>query len=201
MQFWDADEDSDSSEDDMREAIIKKAWDKLFLDNDHHLLFGSQRPVVDISFFHPEPVQIFRLWQIYLENVNPILKVTHTPSLQGRIIQAASKLTDINPNLEALMFSIYCMSILSLGTEDCQTMFNSTQEQLLVRYQFGCQQALRNCNFLRTEDRECLTALYLYLVSFPRRLGVALDFNKLSFRLDLRLSLNLFHQCWPSLFA
>lgn len=34
-----------------------------------------------------------------------------------------------------------------------------------MRYQFGCQQALLNCGVLQCSDRDCLTALYLYLVS------------------------------------
>ena len=148
----------------MREAAVKKAWDQS-VENGDHLLFGSRRTTVDLSTLHPDPVQIFRLWQIYLNNVNPLLKVTHTPSLQGRIIEAASNVTNVNPTLEALMFSIYCMSILSLIVEDCQTMFGSSKEDLLMRYQFGCQQALLNCGFLRSSDRDCLTALYLYLVS------------------------------------
>lgn len=129
-----------------------------------HLLFGSRRTTVNLSALHPEPVQIFRLWQIYLDNVNPLLKVTHTPSLQGRIIEAASNVKGINPTLEAVMFSIYCTSILSLMVEDCQTIFGSSKEDLLMRYQFGCQQALLNCGVLQSNDRDCLTALYLYLV-------------------------------------
>ena len=132
---------------------------------DDNLLFGSVKASVDLSALHPDPAQIFRLWQIYLDNVNPLLKVTHTPSLQGRMIEAASNIATIQPALEALMFSIYCMSILSLTTEDCQTMFGSSSKDLLQRYQFGCQQALLRCGFLRSHDRECLTALYLYLVS------------------------------------
>ena len=148
----------------MRETVIKQAWDQS-VKNDDHLLFSSHRTNVDLSTLHPDPVQIFRLWQIYLDNVNPLLKVTHTPSLQGRVIEAASNVTNINPILEALMFSIYCMSILSLIVEDCQTIFGSSKEDLLMRYQFGCQQALLNCGFLRSSDRDCLTALYLYLVS------------------------------------
>lgn len=57
------------------------------------------------------------------------------------------------------------MSIISLAVDDCQTMFGSSKVDLLTRYQFGCQQALLNCGFLRSDDRNCLTALYLYLVS------------------------------------
>ena len=110
-------------------------------------------------------MQIFRLWQLYLDNVNPLLKVTHTASLQGLIIEAASDVRNINPALEALMFSIYCMAILSLEADDCQAVFGSSKEDLTTRFQFGCQQALIDCGFLRSADRNCLTALYLYLVS------------------------------------
>lgn len=148
----------------MRETTVKKAWDQSIV-NDDHLLFGSCRTSVDLSASHPDPVQIFRLWQIYLDNINPLLKVTHTPSLQGRIIEAASNVTNIDSALEALMFSIYCTSVLSLTVDDCQTMFVSSREDLLLRYQSACQQALLKCGFLRSDDRDCLTALYLYLVS------------------------------------
>jgi hypothetical protein len=148
----------------MREVVGKKGWVQLFGDNDH-LLFGSPNTNADLSTLHPEPVQIFRLWQIYLDNVNPLLKVTHIPSLQGRIIETASNVTNINPTLEALMFSIYCMAILSLSVDDCQTIFGSSRKDLLTKFQFGCQQALLNSSFLRSGDRDCLTALYLYLVS------------------------------------
>ena len=107
-QFRDPDNDSDSEHDDVRETAVKKAWDQS-VKKDDHLLFGSRRTAVDISTLHPDPVQIFRLWQIYLDNVNPLLKVTHTPSLQGRIIEAASNLTYINPTLEAVRtFRSHC---------------------------------------------------------------------------------------------
>ena len=158
------DSDSDSSEDDVIE-VVQKTWQQLS-DNDESFLFGSPKTAVDISTLHPEPVQIFRLWQLYLQNVDPLLKVTHTPSLQARIIEAAGNTASMNPALEALMFSIYCISVLSLEADDCLSMFGLSREDLLIRYRFGCQQALLNCGFLRCDDRDCLTAFYLYLVSY-----------------------------------
>lgn len=134
------------------------------MDNENVLLFGSRKIAVELSTLHPDPVQIFKLWQIYLDNVDPLLKITHTPSLQGRIIEASSNVARIDPTLEALMFSIYSMSIMSLTADECQTAFGSSKENLLAKYQFGCQQALLNCGYLRTGDRECLTAFYLFLV-------------------------------------
>lgn len=143
--------------------MFRRAWDQ-HSDDDDHLLFGARRLNVDLSVFHPEPVQIFKLWQIYLDYINPMLKVTHTPTLQARIIDAASDIGSIDGNLEALMFGIYSMAVLSITQEDCRTMLKSPKEDLLVRYHFGCQQALINCGFLRSSDRDCLTAYLFYLV-------------------------------------
>ena len=151
--------------DGVREVMVGKTWDYLF-ENDDNILFGSRQVTVELSTLHPVPVHIFRLWQIYLENVNPLLRVTHTPTLQGRIIEAAGNLANVPAALEALMFSIYSMAVLSLAEEDCQAIFGMPKADLLKKFQFGCQQALLNCGFLRSADRDCLTALYLHLVSF-----------------------------------
>lgn len=150
--------------DDVREVEVKKAVDSFFDKNDH-LLFGTRDTNVDLAPLHPEPVQLFKIWQIYLDNVNPLLKVTHTPSLQAQIITTAGNMKDIKPELEALLFGIYCISIQSLSDEECQRELAASREDLLTRYHFGCQQALMNSGFLRTNDRDCLTALYLFLVS------------------------------------
>lgn len=141
-----------------------KAWHQLYQSNEP-FLFGSHKTTVDLSTLHPQQVQIFRLWQIYLDNINPILKVTHTPTLQGLIVEAVGNMSSIEPTLAALMFSIYCVSIMSITDGECRTMFCLTREDLLTRYQFSCQQALLRCEVLRSSNRDCLTALYLYLVS------------------------------------
>ncbi|EPS34263.1 hypothetical protein PDE_09227 [Penicillium oxalicum 114-2] len=152
--------------DDLRHAVIKKAWNHMFQgQGNDHLLFGPPIGTIDLSASHPSQAHIFRLWQIYLDNVNPLLKVTHTPTLQSRIIDAVSDIANISPTLEALMFSIYCVSLMSLSGEQCRAMFGAARKELLASYQFACQQALRRCGVLRSSDRECLTALYLYLVS------------------------------------
>ncbi|KAH7396381.1 C6 transcription factor [Pyrenochaeta sp. MPI-SDFR-AT-0127] len=154
----------DSSDDDVQPIVFKKAWDEV-IGNSDHLLFGWPQTAVAMYTLHPQPVQVFQLWQLYLDNVNPLLKVTHTPSLQGRIIEAAGNVLDIKPDLEALMFGIYCTAISSLSENTCRAMFASPKSDLLAGYQLGCQQALVNGRFLRNTSRDCLTALYLYLVS------------------------------------
>ncbi|KAK9564461.1 hypothetical protein V6Z88_002537 [Aspergillus fumigatus] len=106
-----------------------------------------------------------RLWQIYLENVNPLLKVTHTPTLQPRIVDAVCDLGNIHPTLEALMFSIYCIAVMSLTDNECHRLLRSSKEDLLARYRLGCRQLLIKCRPWQFTNVDGLTAVYLYLVS------------------------------------
>ncbi|KAH7014198.1 uncharacterized protein B0I36DRAFT_299089 [Microdochium trichocladiopsis] len=168
--IWDAmghpavDHDSDDSETAIEAAGVRKLWDRIYSQTDH-MLFGTRVEPVDLSPLHPGPAEIFRLWQTYMDNVNPLLAVTHTPSLQTRIIEAAGHVASIDPVTEALMFSIYAMAIISLTPQECVTYFVASKQDLLLRYHFGCQQALMNCGILKTTSRDALTAYYLYLVS------------------------------------
>ncbi|KAK3389292.1 putative C6 transcription factor [Podospora didyma] len=169
--FRDPNDPSYDSDDEELEAahvhIVNSAWQRSYESSDH-LLFGSTPACIDLSTLHPDPVQIFRLWQIYLNNVDPMLKVTHNSTLQNRIIEAIGNLKAIGPALEALMFSIYSIAVFSLEPVECQTMFGLPKEDIAVAYRFGCRQALSNSAFLQTNDRDCLTAFFLHLVSLGK---------------------------------
>ncbi|CAK7243342.1 MAG: hypothetical protein STHCBS139747_004860 [Sporothrix thermara] len=150
------------------------------LGNQSNLIFRrppQHRRFANVAVLHPPPAQIFRLWQIYLENVDPLLKITHTASLQGRIVVAAARpdLEGIDPTLEALMFGIYSIAVHSMAPADCQAIFGSSKQYLLDIYQAACEQALLNSGFLRTSERECLAAFFLYLLS----LGHGIDHRTL----------------------
>lgn len=114
---------------------------------------------------HPSAIQIFQLWQIYLDNVNPLLKLTHTPTLQVRIIEAGANLHKISPSLEALMFSIYLMAIHTMQDEEVIASFNEEKRLLTGKYCRATQQALLNAEFMRQPDLSLLQAFLLYLVS------------------------------------
>ncbi|KAL4936793.1 hypothetical protein BDV06DRAFT_85431 [Aspergillus oleicola] len=175
--FWHAmnhaspesDEGDNSAVATMTEHVVKKAWDQGFGHSDP--LFGVQKTPIDLSSHHPEPSQILRLWQIYLDNVDPLLKVTHTPTLQSRIIEAVADVKNINPVMEALMFGIYCMATLSLMPDECEALFGTPKEEFMAHNQRSCRQALIQCAFLRSDDLDCLTASYFYLVSLRPTIG------------------------------
>lgn len=153
-----------SSDDDSEGPIIHKAFDKMFDGSDGFpfVIGGSMTSVTDL---HPPAVQIFQLWQIYLDNVNPLLKLTHTPTLQGQLIEAAANPSKISKPLEALLFSIYFIAIVSLNEEEAQETFKEDKNRLMAKYHRGTQQALINAGFMRSSDLIVLQAFVMYLVS------------------------------------
>jgi hypothetical protein len=135
------------------------------VNNTAALLFGSQHTQTVLIDLHPPPVDIIRLWQIFLENVNPLTKVIHAPTVQQQVVEASINLGGLAKSMEALLFSIYSLAITSIDASRCKIVFGEDRSILLERYQFGAQQALLNAEFLRPSTLAVLQALLLYLVS------------------------------------
>jgi hypothetical protein len=132
--------------------------------------FGSSK---DLSALHPPPVQIFRLWQTFLANVNPLAKMVHHPTLQQTILDACEDIKHIPRHVEALMFSVYFLAVTSLQNEECQSMFGEQRNTLVSKYAHATQQALINARFLKSLNIGTLQAYVLFLVSGVFILGSA----------------------------
>lgn len=120
---------------------------------------------VRITSLHPSAIHIFQLWQVYIDNVNPLLKLSHAPTLQAQIIGAGADPAEIPKPLEALMFSIYLIAVHSMTDGETQSTFSEDKAVLLARYHEATQQALINASFMRSNELMVLQAYLLYLVS------------------------------------
>ncbi|KAI1824003.1 fungal-specific transcription factor domain-containing protein [Xylaria intraflava] len=151
----------DSSEEEDVGSTINNAYDQMFsnVDGFPFAIGGHYQSVTDL---HPSGVQVFQLWQIYLDNVNPLLKLTHTSTLQVQIIEASTNLTKVSRSLESLMFAIYLMAITSLTEDEVAHTFEASRSGLLAKYQHATQQALFNAGFMRMPDLTVLQAYLLY---------------------------------------
>lgn len=141
---------------------ITKSYEQLGGDGDD-ILFGSQ-PTENLNALHPSPVHIFRLWQTFLDNINPLTKIFHAPSVQQKVLDATADLENIPKNTEALMFGIYAAATSSMNNGECQKLFNKNKEEVLARFQSGARQALRAAGYLKSSDIVVLQAFTLYLV-------------------------------------
>ncbi|KAH6895322.1 fungal-specific transcription factor domain-containing protein [Thelonectria olida] len=155
----------DSSEDEENAGMstIHRAFDRMFATDGFPFMIGAQPNA--IYTYHPPTIQIFQLWQIYIDNINPLLKITHVPSVQAQVIAASTNIEKAPKNIEALMFSIYLLAITSLEEVDVQKMFNESRQELLGRYHSAAQQALCNAGFMRVNDPILLQAYLLYCMA------------------------------------
>jgi hypothetical protein len=129
---------------------------------------------------HPDPKHVFRLWQTFTDDVNPLTKIIHVPTLQQRIFEAAWTAELAPKPLEATMFAVYALAVSSMKGADCIQQFGESRSVLLSQYRMGALQALSNCDLLSTRDLEVLQALALVLVLSPTPRCVASPKTKLA---------------------
>ncbi|CZT08710.1 uncharacterized protein RAG0_13724 [Rhynchosporium agropyri] len=152
-----------SSEDETFAKPITRTFDAIKSDAGEMLFYTpTDERLIDL---HPPMVQIFRLWQTFLDNINPIIKIFHAPTIQAQILEASAALDNISKEMEVLMFGIYATAISSLTDLECNNMFGEDKEVLRLRYSGGVRQALHRAGLLRTSNVTILQGLVLYLVS------------------------------------
>ncbi|KAI1412342.1 hypothetical protein F5Y13DRAFT_199975 [Hypoxylon sp. FL1857] len=121
----------------------------------------------ELHELHPEPRHIFRFWQIFVEQVHPITKIVHAPTLQQRILEASWNTSLASKSLTAIMFAIYTVAVTPISLADCQALFGETRDTLLLRYRGATVRALMAAEFLTTRDPEVLQAFVLFLLADP----------------------------------
>lgn len=155
------DENSDDESSDGRASVAPAA----FSSDGSRLLFGSPASSTGLRSLHPQPVEAFKLWQAYLDNINPLIKLFHAPTVQQLISEANGNLDNVPRNVEALLFAIYSISIESLSDGECVAITGAPKETARQQFRSGAQHALINASFLKTSDLMVLQALTLFIVS------------------------------------
>ncbi|KAK4166325.1 fungal-specific transcription factor domain-containing protein [Cladorrhinum sp. PSN259] len=136
---------------------------------DHHsFILGYRSSDVDLRPLHPLPSQIPFMWQVFQENVDPILKVLHVPTMSKLIRELRNNFDSLTPSTEALMFAIYYASITSLDEDQVKLSLGANKDALLLQYRFALEQALGKANFLTAPDLEVAQAFLLFLVLVRR---------------------------------
>jgi hypothetical protein len=118
----------------------------------------------DLANKHPTQVEAMMLWDIYTQNVEPLCKILHTPTVGA---MAAS--TSLNPeaaskNDECLLFIIYYSAVMSMSEDDCLRDFNRSRQNLMAHYRSAFCQALVNASWLKTKALTVLQAYTLFLI-------------------------------------
>lgn len=133
-------------------------------DYSEYLLVGGNLPSGKPHDLYPSAGQIFGLWQIFLERVNSLTKIIHPPTLQQSVAEAAAGPGTLPHNIDALLFAIYSMSIVSMTDDECLAMLGSTCKAAFWRFSSGVRASLLQAQFLKSHDLTTLQALVLHIV-------------------------------------
>lgn len=113
----------------------------------------------------PEPIQIFTLWQTYLERVNPLTKIVHVPTVQPLIMQATTDWVGLTLPHQALLFSIFAMAVFSLDDKEAVQLLGVAREKAMQDFNAGTKVALSQSNFIQNYGTATIQAFLIHLVS------------------------------------
>jgi hypothetical protein len=149
-----------------RDSLSASPLDAPWDDPDHLTLVVSfDSSPESLTSFHPSTKMIFKLWEKFLENVNPLVKIIHIPTVQRQLLEASVDLEHVSRPFEALLFSIYASAITSLSNEECIELTGVPKLQLQNRYYKVAQQALTRAGIVATRDIVVLqAAVHAYLI-------------------------------------
>jgi hypothetical protein len=132
-------------------------------DNEVDFVLTNTRSKVRLE--HPVPERIATLWHIFVEGVDPLTKIVHVPTLNPTVRKVISNSRSVPWTLEALMFAIYSVAIMSLKDDECTQQLSENRNTLLSQYITNTEVALSRAKFMETTSLVTLQALVLHLLS------------------------------------
>lgn len=86
--------------------------------NHHSFIMGYNSTEVNLKRLHPPKSQISLYWQTFQIRVYPVTKLVHVPTMDKVMTEVQNNLDSLSESTEALMFSIYYATIISMRPED-----------------------------------------------------------------------------------
>ncbi|KAL6715349.1 hypothetical protein ACLMJK_007615 [Lecanora helva] len=128
-------------------------------------LLGNVSMPTNLYNLHPSGSRMLELWQMFRENVDPLTKIVHAPSLQSAIQKAITDFGSITKGFEALLFAIYSVAVVSLKSNDCERRFGESRKSLLLRYRQATKAALSRAKFIGSANLTVLQAFFFHIIS------------------------------------
>ncbi|RTE73275.1 hypothetical protein BHE90_012301 [Fusarium euwallaceae] len=143
----------------------------------HTLAFCFTSPYWNLVSQHPSPSQIPFYWQTFVENVNPLVKLFHIPTLSKTIRSIQGRVRSLDPPEEALIFAIYFAAVGSMALEEVRDLLGREKETLINQYRCATEQALARAEFMTSADLMTLQAFVLYIYSARQYVQPRLTLN------------------------
>lgn len=104
------------------------------------------------------------LLDIYVQRVDPIVKILHIPTFQSTLTAALQSPRDMTKSVEAIIFSFYLASMSSLNEIEFENVLGQQKTILIPKYKAATHNALTNADFMSTSSLPILQAYVMFLV-------------------------------------
>lgn len=137
-----------------------------------HIPFDFDHSIPSESTSLPAPNLLPYIWQVYVKNVDPFIKVLHVPTMSEVIRLSEGGFEKMSPGTRALVLSISLAAVVSLSDIDVQNAFGDAKENVISRFVLGTEKALSQAGILKTTDLCVAQASLIYLESVSHRFGM-----------------------------
>jgi len=167
--------------------------------NHQEFIFGYSSAMTTLRILHPHPAQVMTYWNIFKDNIDPVLRLLHKPSIEKMFMDAvATGLEHLPRATEALMFAVYLSVIVSMTPQECLRRLEQDKEVALARYRYAAEQALAKAGFMETQEFRVMQALVLFLIGVRRYDGTTFVWTMIgvALRTSQRLGLHRDGSCF-----
>lgn len=107
-----------------------------------------------------------QLWRVYIDRVEPIVKIIHQPTVYQVFKATALDSTKAMVPARCLTYAIHHLAIMSLSDSECrETMNGQPKDQALLQFRLALQQSLVDADLLRSTELHVLQAFVMLLFS------------------------------------
>ncbi|RMZ83087.1 hypothetical protein DV738_g1189, partial [Chaetothyriales sp. CBS 135597] len=114
-----------------------------------------------------DTVSIKKLCELYLQNVDPIIKILHRPTITRWITSDDSPVAESSAGdkpIRALEYAVCYAAATTMTEVQCQLEFKKSKAEISSTYRRMCEDAIEEAGLLTTRDMTVLQAFVLYLV-------------------------------------
>ncbi|KAE8375352.1 C6 transcription factor [Aspergillus bertholletiae] len=114
--------------------------------------------------FYPHPAQLDMLWRIYKNRVHPLIAVLHEPSVERIIRDTVDGVVILEPCNRSLILSVCFAAVVSMIPDECVSTLGQTHEMAMEGLSVAVNRALKQANFIKSQDLPVLQAAVLFLL-------------------------------------
>ncbi|KAF5535890.1 hypothetical protein FMEXI_10622 [Fusarium mexicanum] len=117
---------------------------------------------VSTAIYHPQRRVAIRLWKVFVDGVDPYVKVLHIPTTETTLYTVIGDPTKASNENLALCFAIYFAAVTATSPNEALDITGEDKKQALVRYRMCLEQSMAQSDFLENPTITSLQATAIY---------------------------------------